>query len=98
MAECNDKNCYVHGEISVRGGMTEGIVISDKGKRTVIVERHFTRYASKYKRFARERSKVQAHNPDCIGAKTGDRVKLGETRKISKTKAWTILEIVKGEK
>ncbi len=95
MVECIDKNCYVHGGLRVRGGMTEGIVVSDKGKRTVIVERHFTRYTSKYRRFARERSKIQAHNPDCISAKTGDTVKLGETKKISKTKAWTVLEIVK---
>ncbi len=84
--------------ISVRGARLVGKVVSDKNKKTVVVERDVTKKISKYKRMARGRSRIQAHNPDEIGAKVGDIVKIGETRKISKTKSWTVLEIIsKGE-
>ena len=96
MAECEDKNCHVHGNIAVRGARLTGKVVSDKGKRTVVVERAVAKKVSKYKRWARGRSRIPAHNPDCIGAKKGDTVRIGETRKISRTKAWTVLEILKG--
>ncbi len=97
LAECKDENCYVHGTLSVRGARITGRVVSDKGKRTVIVERDVTKKVTKYKRWARGRSRIPAHNPDCIGAKKGDMVRLGESRKISHTKAWTVLEVLKGE-
>lgn len=98
MAECNDKNCYVHGGISVRGTRLTGKVVSDKGKHTVVVERAVSKQVSKYKRYARSNSRISAHNPECIGAKKGDTVRIGETRKISRTKSWTVLEIMaKGE-
>ena len=85
--------------ISVRGARLVGRVVSDKNKKTVVVERDVIKKVSKYKRMARGRSRIQAHNPDEIGAKVGDRVRIGETRKISKTKSWTVLEIIsKAEK
>ncbi|MFH1470713.1 MAG: 30S ribosomal protein S17, partial [Candidatus Micrarchaeota archaeon] len=81
------------------GARTEGIVVSDKGKNTVIIERDLTKYVSKYERYARRKSKIAAHNPACIGAKTGDVVEIGECRRLSKTKSWTVIKIVaKAEK
>lgn len=38
---------------------------------------------------------MAAHNPPCIAAKVGDIVAIAETRKLSKTKAWTVLEVIK---
>ena len=81
--------------LSIRGGILTGRVVSDKMKKTVIVERDSTKYYSKYKKYARSRSHIVAHNPDSIKAKVGDIVTIAETRKISKTKAWTVVEIVK---
>jgi small subunit ribosomal protein S17 len=99
MAEkCDDKNCYIHGGIEVRGARIDGKVVSDKGKRTVIVERNISSIMPKYNRISKNTSRVPAHNPACINAKAGDMVRIGETRKISKTKAWTVLAIVSGEK
>lgn len=96
MAEiCNDPNCFKHGSLKVRGGRLEGKVVSDKGKRTVIVERDITKRLTKYKRYAKEKSRTPAHKPDCMEVSVGDIVAIGETRKISKTKAWTVLEVVK---
>jgi small subunit ribosomal protein S17 len=97
MAKCEDKNCFRHGTINTRGTEMEGEVVSDRGKRTVIVERPTLKYIAKYKRYARTHSRIPAHNPECIGAKTGDRVRIAECRKISKTKAWTVVEILKRE-
>ncbi len=94
MVECDDVNCFVHGTLKTRGSILEGFVVSDKPKRTVIVERHFTKFIPKYERYARRRSRIPAHNPDCIGAKLGDLVRVAECRKISKTKAWTVVQII----
>ena len=92
--QCNDDKCYNHGTIRVRGARATGLVVSTKAKNTVTVERDITNFLSKYKRIAKERSRIAAHNPVCINAKLGDIVNIGETRKISKTKAWTVLDIV----
>src|SRR5271157_4050481 len=95
MATCNDKKCFKHGCVSIRGGTIEGVVVSDRGRRTVIVERPLVKYISKYERSARRNSRIAAHNPDCIGAKEGDTVKIAECRKLSRTKAWSVVEITK---
>lgn len=94
--KCEDKNCYVHGTLKVRGARINGIVVSDKGKKTVIVERNISSIMPKYNRICKKRSRVPAHNPLCIHAKTGDKVCIGETKKISKTKAWTVLQVISG--
>lgn len=95
MAECKDINCAAHGELSTRGFRAEGSVVSNRGKRTAIVERENTRFIKKYARYARGKSRIAAHNPDCIDAQVGDVVEVAECRKISKTKAWTIIKIVR---
>lgn len=92
---CGDQKCFIHGDVKVRGQVLTGIVVSAKAKRTAIIERPRTIYFPKYKRYARTRSKLAAHNPACISAKVGDIVKVGECRKLSRTKTWTITEIVK---
>ncbi len=94
MVECNDVNCFVHGSLRTRGSILEGRVVSDKGKRTVIVKRELVRMVPKYERYARSSSRIPAHNPECIGAKLGDLVQIAECRKISRTKAWTVVKVL----
>ena len=53
------------------------------------------KYLRKFKRYARSSSRIAAHNPICINAKEGDTVKIAESRKISRTKAWSVAEILK---
>jgi len=43
----------------------------------------------------KKRSRVAAHNPVCINAKIGDKVRIAECRPISKTKAFVIIEVMK---
>ncbi len=78
----------------MRGGTLIGRVVSDKMRDTVVVERDTVKFYPKYKRYARSRSRIVAHNPG-HKARMGDVVRIAETRKISKTKAWTVVEIVK---
>jgi len=95
--ECNDKKCWKHGSVKIRGGRVVGTVISAKARNTVSVQRDTIKFLPKYRRWARIRSTISAHNPPCIGAKVGDKVNIAETRKLSKTKAWTVVDIL-GEK
>ena len=91
---CNDKNCPFHGNLRIRGRAFVGEVISDKMSKTVTVQWDRQFYLPKYERYERRRSKVKAHNPECINAKKGDIVKIVECRPISKTKHFVVVEIV----
>ena len=93
--ECDDKNCWIHGNTRIRGQIIIGKVVSAKARKTVIVERPLIKYIRKYKRYARARAKIPAHNTPCINAKEGDIVKIGETRRISRTKSWIVCEVIK---
>jgi len=78
----------------VRGNIFEGKVISAKANKTVTVQRILTQYVSKYERYKKVKSKLKAHNPESINAKEGDTVRIGETRRISKTKNFIVMEIL----
>ena len=90
--ECNDPNCPFHGTLPVRGKILEGKVISDKMGKTVIVERNYLHFVPKYERYERRRSRIAVHNPDCMGIKKGDKVKIAECRPLSKTKHFVVIE------
>ncbi len=85
----NNKNAY-----PVRGNELVGKVVSAKTPKMVTIEREIVVYVSKFERYKKLKSKVHAHNPEWINAKEGDIVKIGETRKISKTKNFIVTQIV----
>ena len=93
--ECKDPRCPIHGQLKTRGTHLSGLVVSSKAKRTAIVRIDYTLYLHKYERYLRKHSRVAAHNPECINAKTGDMVDIAETRRISKTKSFAITGILK---
>jgi len=90
--ECEDINCPFHGKLPVRGQIIEGVVVSDKAAKTVVVERTYMKKIRKYERYETRRSKIHAHNPPCIAAKIGDVVKIMECRPLSKTKSFVVVE------
>ncbi len=98
--KCNDKKCPIHGNVIPRGRIFIGRVRSAKMQKTVTVEWERKYYLKKYERYETRRSRVAAHNPPCINAQEGDIVKIQETRPLSKTKTFAIIEIIKraGEK
>lgn len=89
--ECDDVNCPFHGTLSVRGRVLKGVVVSDKMDKSVVVSIEYMRFYPKYERYARMNSRITAHNPPCIDAKTGDNVRIAECRPISKTKAFVVV-------
>lgn len=93
--KCDDPNCPFHGTISLHGRVFTGRVKSDKASKTVTVEWDRVARIQKYERFEKRKSKVKAHNPDCINAKIGDIVSVMETRPISKTKKFVVIEVHK---
>ena len=92
---CTDKYCPFHGALSVRGQIIEGSVVSDKMDKTVIVEREYLRYLTKYERYEKRTGRYPAHNPSCINAKAGDKVKIMECRPLSKTVSFVVIEKAK---
>jgi len=90
--KCEDRNCPFHGTLSVRGRAFEGTVVSDKMARTVTVELEHMHKIAKYERYERRTSKLHAHNPPCIAARAGDKVKLMECRRLSKTKSLVVVQ------
>ena len=93
-SDSNDKKCPFTGDVSVRGKIFEGKVISDSMTRTVKVEWESLAKDSKYNRYFKTRSRVSAHNPDVIKAQKGDKVLIGETRPLSKTKHFAVLKVI----
>jgi small subunit ribosomal protein S17 len=82
------------GGLSTRGHIRVGTVVSDRSRKTVVIESDTLDYFPKYRRSARSKSRLHAHNPDSVGAKLGDLVEAAECRKISKTKAWMVTRII----
>ncbi len=70
-----------------------GDVISDKMNKTIVVrvERRFRH--PRFKKVVTAYSKFYAHD-EKNEAKIGDRVRIRETRPLSKTKSWRLVEIV----
>ncbi|MGB9960502.1 MAG: 30S ribosomal protein S17 [Candidatus Bathyarchaeales archaeon] len=89
---CSDRNCPFHGSLPIRGRVLEGVVVSAKMDKTVIVKHDYLRYVPKFMRYERSRSRIPSHNPPCIEAKEGDRVVIAECRPISKTVSFVVVE------
>ena len=90
--KCEDKRCPIHGELGKRGFKFEGTVVSDRMSKSVVIERQFVKKIKKYERYEKRKTRITAHNPDCINAKYQDRVVIQECRPLSKTKNFVIIE------
>ena len=70
-----------------------GIVVSDKGEKTIVVKVDVTKLHPKYKKVVRRTRKFHAHDEQ-NAAGIGDTVRIVESRRISKTKNWRLAEVV----
>ena len=75
----------------------EGIVVSDKMDKTVVVQVEDRVRHSRYAKTMRRTSKLKAHD-EASTAGVGDRVLLMETRPLSATKRWRVVEILEKAK
>ncbi len=74
-----------------------GYVVSDKMQKTIVVELEDRVRHPLYGKIIRTTKKVKAHDENSI-AGIGDRVSLMETRPLSATKRWRLVEILEKAK
>ena len=75
----------------------EGTVVSNKMAKTVVVALVERVRHPKYDKFVVRTKKFYAHNEN-DDAKVGDRVRIVETRPMSKTKRWRVVEVLERAK
>src|SRR5215218_4617007 len=87
------------GTAASRGSrkLREGLVVSDKMDKTVVVVVEDRVKHPRYAKVLRRSSKLKAHDEQ-NAAGVGDRVLLMETRPLSATKRWRVVEIVEKAK
>jgi small subunit ribosomal protein S17 len=70
-----------------------GRVVSDKMEKTIVVEVERRVQHAEYTRTIKRTSRFHAHDEE-NAAKVGDRVRIEETRPLSRRKRWRLREIV----
>lgn len=80
-------------ETNGRGRVLQGVVVSDKMHKTIVVKIERKVIHPLYKKVITRTTKVHAHDAD-NKCKVGDAVLIQETRPISKTKSWKLLNIL----
>ena len=80
-----------------RRKVREGYVVSDKMDKTVVVELQKSKKHRRYAKVLRSTTKVKAHDEENT-AGVGDRVLLMETRPLSATKRWRLVEVLEKAK
>ena len=80
-----------------RRKVREGYVVSDKMDKTIVVEVEDRKKHPKYGKVVRTTAKLKVHDEQ-NSAGIGDRVLLMETRPLSATKRWRLVEILEKAK
>jgi small subunit ribosomal protein S17 len=74
-----------------------GVIVSDKMDKTVVVAVERMVKHPFYKKYIKQTSKFKAHD-DQNTCGIGDKVKIMETRPLSRTKRWRVVEIIEKAK
>ena len=85
------------GEARAARKVRTGIVVSDAMDKTVVVRISTAFRHPMYGKIVRRSSKFKAHD-EAGEAHVGDRVRIMETRPLSKTKRWRVVEVVERAK
>lgn len=75
----------------------QGIVVSDKMAKTIVVEIMMRKLHPLYKKYVNRSKKIKAHD-ETNQAHTGDTVRVVECRPLSRDKRWRLAEIVERAK
>ena len=80
-----------------RRKVREGVVVSDRMSKTVVVQVERLVRHPRYRRVIRRSTRCKAHDlhNDCG---VGDRVRIMETRPLSKTKRWRVVSVLEKAK
>jgi small subunit ribosomal protein S17 len=71
----------------------QGVVVSDKMDKTIVVEVTAVKPHPLYKKVMRRTSRLKAHD-ERNDAHVGDRVLVRESRPLSKTKSWRLIQVL----
>lgn len=71
----------------------EGIVVSDKMDKTIVVAIETMTLHPIYKKRVKKTTKFKAHDENNV-ASAGDKVKIMETRPLSRDKRWRLVDII----
>lgn len=74
-----------------------GTVVSISGNKTIVVQTMERKCHPKYGKMMTFTKKLHAHDEECT-AGVGDRVRVMETRPLSKMKRWRLVEIIERAK
>ena len=96
--QCDDVNCPFHSNLKPRGRSFTGILTSTDMTKTATVEWTYKIFVPKYERSETRKSKIHVHNPPCINAQVGEVVRIMQTRPLSKTKNFVIIEKIRKER
>jgi len=89
-----DRKCPFTSDVSIRGRILRGTVISaGKMRRTVIVRRNYLHYIPKYKRYEKRHNHTAAHVSPAFEVREGDKVVIGECRPLSKTVRFNVIRL-----
>ncbi len=76
-----------------RAKVRQGVVVSDKGEKTIIVRLDVVRRHRRYHKILRSTQTLSAHD-ESNHANAGDTVRVQECRPMSRTKRWRLLDVV----
>merc|ERR1711896_70518 len=88
-----DKKCPFTGNVSIRGKVLKGMVISTKMKRTIIIRRNYLHYIKKYHRFEKRHKNISVHCSPAFDVKEGDIVTAGQCRPLAKTVRFNVVKV-----
>lgn len=71
-----------------------GKVVSESMDKTVVIEVESYYKHPLYKKILRKTRKLKVHDPENV-CKLGDVIRVSETRPLSKTKRWRLVEVIK---
>lgn len=92
-AEATTESTKARGRRKVR----QGIVVSDKMDKTVVVQIEQRKMHPVYGKIVKRSSKLKAHD-ETNDVHEGDTVRIAETRPTSKSKRWRVVEVVERAK
>lgn len=88
-----DKKCPFVGDVSIRGKIMTGTVVSTKMHRTIIIRRDYLHFVRKYNRYEKRHKNVAVHVSPAFRVQEGDTVVVGQCRPLSKTVRFNVLKV-----
>jgi small subunit ribosomal protein S17 len=83
----------VHAPVAGARKVRQGIVVSNKAEKTITVRIDVARRHPRYEKIVRSSSTLHAHDEN-NDANEGDVVRVVESRPLSRTKRWTLVDVL----